>query len=117
MSGRPAAVRIICVGNRLVAADAAGPQVHDRLAGRPLPPGVELVDGGLQGLDLLIIDALRYSPHPNHFNIEGALQMVQALRPRRTLFTHLTHEVHHRDGTRLPPGVEFAYDGMTIELP
>ncbi|HEY5514070.1 MAG TPA: GPMC system MBL fold metallohydrolase [Geomonas sp.] len=70
----------------------------------------------LQGLDLLIIDALRYSPHPNHFNIEGALQVAQALRPRRTILTHLTHEVHHRDGTRLPPGVEFAYDGMTIEL-
>jgi phosphoribosyl 1,2-cyclic phosphate phosphodiesterase len=71
----------------------------------------------LQGLDLLIIDALRYSPHPNHFNIEGALQMVRQLRPRRTLLTHLTHEVHHADGARLPEGVEFAYDGMTIELP
>jgi phosphoribosyl 1,2-cyclic phosphate phosphodiesterase len=71
----------------------------------------------LQGLDLLIIDALRYSPHPNHFNIDGALQVVQALNPRRTLFTHLTHEVHHCDGARLPAGVEFAYDGMTVELP
>ena len=70
----------------------------------------------LQGLDLLIIDALRYSPHPNHFNIEGALQVVQTLRPRRTLLTHLTHEVHHKDGARLPAGVEFAYDGMMIEL-
>jgi phosphoribosyl 1,2-cyclic phosphate phosphodiesterase len=70
----------------------------------------------LQGLDLLIIDALRYSPHPNHFNIEGALQVVHALRPRRTLLTHLTHEVHHRDSASLPPGVEFAYDGMVIEL-
>ena len=71
----------------------------------------------LQGLDLLIIDALRYSPHPNHFNIEGALQVVETLRPRRTLLTHLTHEVHHSDGKRLPPGVEFAYDGLTVELP
>jgi phosphoribosyl 1,2-cyclic phosphate phosphodiesterase len=70
----------------------------------------------LQGLDLLIIDALRYSPHPNHFNIEGALQVVQSLRPRRALLTHLTHEVHHKDGARLPAGVEFAYDGMAIEL-
>lgn len=70
----------------------------------------------LQGLDLLIIDALRYSPHPNHYNIEGALQVVQALRPRRTLLTHLTHEVHQRDGARLPPGVEFAYDGLSVEL-
>jgi phosphoribosyl 1,2-cyclic phosphate phosphodiesterase len=71
----------------------------------------------LQGLDLLIIDALRYSPHPNHFNIEGALQVVETLRPRRTLLTHLTHEVHHSDGKRLPPGVEFAYDGLTVDLP
>jgi phosphoribosyl 1,2-cyclic phosphate phosphodiesterase len=70
----------------------------------------------LQGLDLLIIDALRYSPHPNHFNIEGALRVAEALRPRRTLLTHLTHELHHRDGARLPAGVEFAYDGMVIEL-
>jgi phosphoribosyl 1,2-cyclic phosphate phosphodiesterase len=70
----------------------------------------------LRGLDLLIIDALRYSPHPNHFNIDGALQVVQALKPRRTLLTHLTHEVHHRDGSRLPAGVEFAYDGLVIEL-
>lgn len=71
----------------------------------------------LQGLELLIIDGLRYSPHPNHFNIPGALQVVQDLRPRRTVLTHLTHEVRHRDGDRLPPGVEFAYDGLAIELP
>jgi phosphoribosyl 1,2-cyclic phosphate phosphodiesterase len=70
----------------------------------------------LQGLDLLIIDALRYSPHPNHFNIEGALRVVLTLRPRRTWLTHLTHEVWHRDQARLPAGVEFAYDGMTVEL-
>ena len=70
----------------------------------------------LEGLDLLIIDALRYTPHPNHFNIDGALQVVETLRPRRTLFTHLTHEVRHSDGARLPAGVEFAYDGLSIEL-
>lgn len=71
----------------------------------------------LQDLDLLIIDALRYSPHPNHFNIEGALKVVEELRPRRAVLTHLTHEVRHKDGERLPPGVEFAYDGLVIELP
>ncbi len=48
---RPA--RIICVGNRLVPGDDLGPRVHDLLAARPLPAGVELVDGGLFGLDLL----------------------------------------------------------------
>jgi phosphoribosyl 1,2-cyclic phosphate phosphodiesterase len=70
----------------------------------------------LAGLEVLIIDALRYTPHPNHFNIEGALEVVERLRPRRAVFTHLTHEVAYRGGDRLPPEVEFAYDGMTLDL-
>ncbi len=70
----------------------------------------------LAGLELLIIDALRYTPHPNHFNIEGALEVVKRLQPERSIFTHLTHEVAYREGDRLPPGAEFAYDGMVFEL-
>ncbi|MBN2448354.1 MAG: hydrogenase maturation protease [Phycisphaerae bacterium] len=46
-------IRIICVGNRYSGDDNAGPLVHDQLAGMPLPAGVELVDGGLAGLNLL----------------------------------------------------------------
>ena len=68
----------------------------------------------LEGLDLLIIDGLRYTPHENHFNIEGALGVVERLKPRRAVLTHLTHEVSHADGARLPAGVEFAYDGMEL---
>ena len=67
-------------------------------------------------LDLLIIDALRYTPHPNHFNIAGALDVAEMLRPKRTILTHLTHEVSYREGEKLPAGVEFAYDGMTIDI-
>lgn len=70
----------------------------------------------LSGLDLLIIDALRYTPHENHFNIEGALKVVDQLKPKRAVFTHLTHEVAHGDEARLPDGVEFAYDGMELAL-
>ena len=44
--------RIICIGNRWCESDAAGPRVHDHLAASPLPEAVELVDGGLAGLDL-----------------------------------------------------------------
>jgi len=51
MSGAP--TRIICVGNRLLEQDAAGPLVHDELSGLALPAGVDLIDGGLAGLDLL----------------------------------------------------------------
>ncbi len=52
----------------------------------------------LTGLDVLIIDALRYTPHPTHFNIDSALEVVKMLKPRRTILTHLTHEVAHKDG-------------------
>ncbi len=45
--------RIICVGNRFVDEDSAGPQVFDRLSNRPARPGVDVIDGGLGGLDLL----------------------------------------------------------------
>ncbi len=70
--------------------------------------------GLLKGLDILVIDALRYTPHRNHLNIEGALRVAEKLRPTRTIFTHLTHEVLHADGKKLPAGVEFAYDGLKL---
>ena len=47
--------RIVCVGNRQVPGDDLGPRVHDLLAGGPLPDGIELIDGGLHGLDLLAV--------------------------------------------------------------
>ena len=76
---------------------------------------LESMMSGLAGVEILIIDALRYTPHPNHLNIEGALRVVERLRPRRALFTHLTHEVPYADGKNLPVGVEFAYDGLKLE--
>jgi hydrogenase maturation protease len=60
MSLAGAPVRILCIGNRLVAGDDLGPRVHDRLAAAALPAGVELIDGGVRGLDLLrLIDGCR----------------------------------------------------------
>jgi phosphoribosyl 1,2-cyclic phosphate phosphodiesterase len=69
----------------------------------------------LEGLDLLIIDGLRYTPHPHHFNIPGAIDMARQLQPRRTVLTHLTHEVPHSDEAKLPAGFCLAYDGMVLE--
>jgi phosphoribosyl 1,2-cyclic phosphate phosphodiesterase len=77
-------------------------------------PELSLVQ--LAGLDTLIIDALRYTPHSNHLNIEGALRVVEQLRPGRAIFTHLTHEVPYADEAKLPEKVKFAYDGMTLEF-
>lgn len=70
----------------------------------------------LRNLEVLVIDALRYTPHYTHFNIEGAVEVVKKLNPRRAIFTHLTHEVAYEDGKNLPSGIEFAFDGMTFEL-
>lgn len=72
----------------------------------------------LGGLDTLILGALRWEEHPTHFTIEEALEVVAALKPRRTFFTHMAHTVGHR-GTeaRLPSGVRLAYDGLVLDIP
>jgi phosphoribosyl 1,2-cyclic phosphate phosphodiesterase len=69
----------------------------------------------LEGLRVLILDALRTKPHPAHFGIDQALAVVARLRPQRTYFTHMCHELEHEaTNRRLPPGVELAYDGLTF---
>lgn len=70
----------------------------------------------LQGLDLLIIDGLRWSEHPFHFNIPGAIAVSRLLKAPRTVLTHLTHEIAYSEQDKLPRGVELAYDGMEFDL-
>ena len=69
----------------------------------------------LEGLDVLIIDALRERPHPTHMSLAESLEVVQRVRPRQTYFTHLSHSLDHETtNARLPDGVELAYDGLRI---
>ena len=71
----------------------------------------------LEGLDTLILDALRYTPHPTHLHVEAALEVVAKLRPRRAYFTHLAHEIDHGPAeTALPAGVALAYDGLALRF-
>jgi phosphoribosyl 1,2-cyclic phosphate phosphodiesterase len=71
----------------------------------------------LRGLDLLIIDALRYKPHPTHLHIEQSLAYVAELKPRRALLTHIGHDIKYTEASRrLPENVELAYDGLQIEI-
>jgi phosphoribosyl 1,2-cyclic phosphate phosphodiesterase len=70
----------------------------------------------LEGLDLWIIDALRYRPHPSHFSLDDALSWIEAMRPRRAILTNLHVDLDY--GTllgRLPAHVTPAYDGMRVE--
>ena len=71
----------------------------------------------LQGLDVLIIDALRWRPHVTHFCVEEAITLAEQLKPKRTIFTHICHELGHAEtNSRLPPGLEMGYDGLRIPL-
>ncbi len=71
----------------------------------------------LRGLDLLILDALRHRPHPTHSHLANSLALVERLQPRRALFTHICHELPHRETSALlPPGVELAYDGLEVGI-
>lgn len=71
----------------------------------------------LEGLDVLILDALRDRPHVTHFSLDEAVGVAERLRPRQTYFTHISHELEHQTiNDRLPPGMAMAYDGLQIPL-
>jgi phosphoribosyl 1,2-cyclic phosphate phosphodiesterase len=70
----------------------------------------------LQGLELLIIDGLRWTEHPCHFNISGAIAAARQTKAPRTILTHLTHQIAYTEECKLPPGFELAYDGMEFDL-
>jgi phosphoribosyl 1,2-cyclic phosphate phosphodiesterase len=71
----------------------------------------------LRGLELMVIDGLRFRPHPTHFSIPEALKIISELKPKLALLTHLTHDVEHASTSAgLPAGVQLAYDGQVIDL-
>jgi phosphoribosyl 1,2-cyclic phosphate phosphodiesterase len=70
----------------------------------------------LQGVELLVIDGLRWQEHPFHFNIPGAIAAARQIKANRTILTHLTHQIAYSEGDKLPPGFELAFDGMEFEL-
>lgn len=69
----------------------------------------------LHDLDLLVVDALRRQPHPTHSNLENSIAIVEALKPQRAFFTHMSHDLDH-DATNavLPPHIRLAYDGLQL---
>jgi len=71
----------------------------------------------LTGLDVLFLDALRHKPHPTHSTVENSLRIAGRLQARRTFFTHICHDLPHKETNQnLPPGVELAYDGLKLEF-
>ncbi len=71
----------------------------------------------LRGLDILFLDALRYTPHPTHSTVEQSLRVVEEVKPRRAFFTHICHDLpHEATNASLPPNVRLAFDGMKLEF-
>jgi phosphoribosyl 1,2-cyclic phosphate phosphodiesterase len=124
----PASGRIRIDGVRSSIEIAAIPQIHGdipslgfRIGGVAYSPDISgLPDASiplLQDLDVWIVDALRYTPHPSHFSVADALTWIERLKPRRAILTHMTSDLDYAKlAAQLPPGVEPAYDGMVIEV-
>lgn len=71
----------------------------------------------LEGVDTLVINALRFKPHPTHQSLPEALEAVGRIAPRRTFLIHASHHIglHAEVERQLPQGIHLAYDGLTLE--
>ena len=77
----------------------------------------EPVFAALEGLDVWIVDALRYTPHPTHAHVNKALEWIARVRPKRAILTNLHIDLDYDELTsRLPPHVEAAHDGLALEI-
>lgn len=71
----------------------------------------------VEGVETLVIDALRDRPHTTHFTVAESLEAIARIAPRRAYLTHMAHQLGHAEtNARLPPGVELAYDGLTLDV-
>jgi phosphoribosyl 1,2-cyclic phosphate phosphodiesterase len=70
----------------------------------------------IAGVRALIIDALRHKPHPTHLSVDQALEVASRVRPEKTYFTHICHELPQAAEGQLPSGAYIAYDGLRLQF-
>lgn len=71
----------------------------------------------LEGLELLLIDCLRYEPHPTHINVDQSLILIEKIGAQQSILIHMTHELEYATLTSvLPPNVSVGYDGLKLNF-
>ena len=72
----------------------------------------------IRGTDTLVINALRPEPHPTHMNLRQAIDVINAVRPRKAFLIHMSHHfgLHAAVAPTLPEGIEIAYDGLQTTI-
>ncbi len=72
----------------------------------------------LDGVECLVVNALRWTEHNSHFSVDQALDIIRRVAPKRAFLTHMSHNIglYTEAEKRVPPGVQFAYDGLIIEI-
>src|SRR5438309_1891538 len=69
------------------------------------------------GLRVLVTDALRHRPHPAHFSLDEAVEVVERLQPEQAYLTHISHDMDHETLCQtLPRRIQPAYDGLTFDF-
>ena len=71
----------------------------------------------LEGVEVLAVSALRHTPHPSHSTVEQSLEWSRRIGARQTWFTHIAHDLGHKETNRsLPEGVKLAHDGLSVPV-
>jgi len=71
----------------------------------------------LGGLDLLILDSLRFSPHESHLSVDQAIEIVDKLKPKKTILTHLSSELDYYELLEyLPNNIKPGFDGLILNI-
>jgi phosphoribosyl 1,2-cyclic phosphate phosphodiesterase len=71
----------------------------------------------LDGLDVLMLDCLRYKPHPTHISVEQSIAYAGLIKARRTYLIHMTHELEYEKlSAELPKNIHVAYDGLKLNF-
>ena len=71
----------------------------------------------LEGLDILVLDALRREPHPSHSHLARSIELVEKIAPKRAFFTHISHDLDHETtNASLPAHIRLAHDGLKLDF-